>query len=52
MQLDVYGEVADAIVSMKRAGIHLDDRLLHRQPPLRIEPTCRSRIQQHVYQPF
>ena len=31
MQLDVYGEVADAIVSMKRAGLHLDERLLHLQ---------------------
>lgn len=27
LQLDVYGEVADAIVSMKRAGIRLDERL-------------------------
>jgi GH15 family glucan-1,4-alpha-glucosidase len=27
LQLDVYGEVADAIVSMKRAGIPLDKRL-------------------------
>lgn len=27
LQLDVYGEVADAIVSMVRAGIHLDPRL-------------------------
>jgi GH15 family glucan-1,4-alpha-glucosidase len=34
MQLDVYGEVADAIVSMKRAGLHLDDRLLHLQTEL------------------
>ena len=31
MQLDVYGEVADAIVSMKRAGLHLDERLLRLQ---------------------
>jgi GH15 family glucan-1,4-alpha-glucosidase len=28
MQLDVYGEVTDAIVSMKRAGLRLDKRLL------------------------
>jgi GH15 family glucan-1,4-alpha-glucosidase len=28
LQLDVYGEVADAIVSMQRAGIRLDPRLL------------------------
>ena len=34
MQLDVYGEVADAIVSMKRAGLHLDERLLHLQTEL------------------
>ncbi len=34
MQLDVYGEVADAIVSMKRAGLHLDDRLLNLQTEL------------------
>ena len=34
MQLDVYGEVADAIVSMKRAGLHLDERLLHLQMEL------------------
>ena len=34
MQLDVYGEVADAIVSMKRAGIHLDQRLLRLQREL------------------
>lgn len=27
LQLDVYGEVADAIVSMKRAGLNLDRRL-------------------------
>jgi GH15 family glucan-1,4-alpha-glucosidase len=27
LQLDVYGEVADAIVSMARVGIHLDPRL-------------------------
>lgn len=31
LQLDVYGEVADAIVSMSRAGMHLDSRLLHLQ---------------------
>jgi GH15 family glucan-1,4-alpha-glucosidase len=34
LQLDVYGEVADAIVSMKRAGIHLDKRLLRLQREL------------------
>ena len=34
LQLDVYGEVADAIVSMKRAGIHLDPRLLTLQRDL------------------
>jgi GH15 family glucan-1,4-alpha-glucosidase len=34
MQLDVYGEVADAIVSMKRAGLHLDKRLLRLQTEL------------------
>ncbi len=34
MQLDVYGEVADAIVRMKRAGLHLDERLLHLQKEL------------------
>jgi GH15 family glucan-1,4-alpha-glucosidase len=28
LQLDVYGEVADAIAGMLRAGIHLDPRLL------------------------
>lgn len=28
LQLDVFGEVADAIVSMQRAGLHLDKRLL------------------------
>ena len=31
LQLDVYGEVADAIVSMMRAGIRLDKRLLRLQ---------------------
>jgi GH15 family glucan-1,4-alpha-glucosidase len=34
LQLDVYGEVADAIVSMKRAGVHLDKRLLRLQREL------------------
>ncbi|WP_050062017.1 glycoside hydrolase family 15 protein [Silvibacterium bohemicum] len=34
IQLDVYGEVADAIVSMKRAGLHLDKRLLRLQNEL------------------
>ena len=34
MQLDVYGEVADAIVSMKRAGLHLDKRILRLQSKL------------------
>jgi GH15 family glucan-1,4-alpha-glucosidase len=34
LQLDVYGEVADAIVSMKRAGIRLDQRLLRFQREL------------------
>jgi GH15 family glucan-1,4-alpha-glucosidase len=34
MQLDVYGEVADAIVSMKRAGLHLDRRLFRLQSEL------------------
>ena len=34
MQLDVYGEVADAIVSMKRAGLRLDERLLLLQSEL------------------
>jgi GH15 family glucan-1,4-alpha-glucosidase len=34
MQLDVYGEVADAIVSMKLAGLHLDKRLLRLQSEL------------------
>jgi GH15 family glucan-1,4-alpha-glucosidase len=34
LQLDVYGEVADAIVSMVRAGIHLDPRLLALQRDL------------------
>ena len=33
-KLDVYGEVADAIVSMKRAGLHLDKRLLRLQREL------------------
>jgi len=31
LQLDVYGEVADAIVAMKRAGLPVDKRLLHLQ---------------------
>ncbi|WP_254062248.1 glycoside hydrolase family 15 protein [Acidobacterium sp. S8] len=34
MQLDVYGEVADAIVGMKRAGMRLDERLFHLQTEL------------------
>jgi GH15 family glucan-1,4-alpha-glucosidase len=34
LQLDVYGEVADAIVSMTRAGIRLDKRLLRLQRDL------------------
>lgn len=34
LQLDAYGEVADAIVSMSRAGIHLDPRLLRLQRDL------------------
>ena len=34
MQLDVYGELADAIMSMKRAGLHLDRRLLRLQGDL------------------
>ncbi len=34
MQLDVYGEVADAIVSMKRAALRLDKRLLRLQSEL------------------
>jgi GH15 family glucan-1,4-alpha-glucosidase len=34
VQLDVYGEVADAIVSMKRAGIQRDPRLLRLQHDL------------------
>jgi GH15 family glucan-1,4-alpha-glucosidase len=34
MQVDVYGEVADAIMSMKRAGITPDQRLLHLQREL------------------
>ncbi len=33
-QLDVYGEVSDAIVSMKRAGLHSDKRLLRLQREL------------------
>ena len=31
VQLDVYGEVADATVSMKRAGMHCDPRLFRMQ---------------------
>jgi GH15 family glucan-1,4-alpha-glucosidase len=34
LQLDVYGEVADAIASMKSAGIPLDNRLLRLQREL------------------
>jgi GH15 family glucan-1,4-alpha-glucosidase len=34
LQLDVYGEVADAIVNMSRAGMPLDPRLLHLQRDL------------------
>ncbi len=34
LQLDVYGEVADAIVSMARAGMHPDPRLSHLQRDL------------------
>ena len=34
LQLDVYGEVVDAIMSMKRAGVHLDQRLLRLQREL------------------
>jgi GH15 family glucan-1,4-alpha-glucosidase len=34
LQLDAYGEVADAIVSMRRAGIQLDPRLLRLQNEL------------------
>lgn len=34
LQLDVYGEVADAIVSMARAGMHLDPRLSRLQRDL------------------
>lgn len=34
LQLDVYGEIADAIVSMKRADLQLDKRLLRLQNEL------------------
>jgi GH15 family glucan-1,4-alpha-glucosidase len=34
LQLDVYGEVADAIVTMKRAQLHVDPRLLRIQEKL------------------
>jgi GH15 family glucan-1,4-alpha-glucosidase len=34
LQIDVYGEVADAIVSMMRASIHLDKRLVRLQREL------------------
>jgi GH15 family glucan-1,4-alpha-glucosidase len=34
LQLDVYGEVLDTIVSMKRAGFHLDERLVRLQSDL------------------
>jgi GH15 family glucan-1,4-alpha-glucosidase len=34
LQLDVYGEIADAIASMRRAGIRLDKRLLRLQKEL------------------
>jgi GH15 family glucan-1,4-alpha-glucosidase len=42
LQLDVYGEVADAIVSMKRAGIHLDKRIsmLQRQLTDHVASIC------------
>jgi GH15 family glucan-1,4-alpha-glucosidase len=33
-QLDVYGEVADAIVNMARAGVQLDERVSHLQRDL------------------
>ncbi len=34
LQLDVYGEMADAIISMSQAGLGLDPRLLHLQREL------------------
>ncbi|WP_158748816.1 glycoside hydrolase family 15 protein [Acidobacterium sp. S8] len=34
LQLDVYGEISDAIISMKRAGIRLDQRIFRLQRDL------------------
>jgi GH15 family glucan-1,4-alpha-glucosidase len=31
LQLDVFGEIADAIANMRRAGLHIDPRLPHMQ---------------------
>ncbi|HEX4485136.1 MAG TPA: glycoside hydrolase family 15 protein [Terriglobales bacterium] len=43
VQLDVYGEVADAIVRMKRAGIQCDPRLLRLQRDLTNQVVSISR---------
>ena len=45
LQLDIYGEVADAIVSMKRAGVHIDKRLhrLQREITDHVASICHMR---------